>query len=410
MPDLLQTSPYLTCFTAGQASQIVYAVDEIEPVFPDVRPPDGAAFGVIGLDRSVVWHKDLNALDALQQAAAAPVARQSLLETYGSQVVSDLVGRGWLQRPEELCTEYYLTSAQIEVTAHCNWGCSFCPVSTDRKPKATMPMPLFEEIIEKISPHDTIRCVTFHFFNEPTLDPFFEERVAVLEAYRIPLWLFTNATRLTEDRIETLKRPGVLGRLVVNLPALQEEEFRALTNSKSTYAATIHNLDSAIAAGLPVEIAVTGAGEELTRRLDELRERYEAPGVSVKATLTADRAGALSGRYHQGVRVEGPLTGCAWPVNHAYFSVAGEMFICCNDYYQRETFGNIRSGSLHEIMTSPAAVLLRRRVFGVADAPADYVCRSCHDQLVDFPRRQFRPLASFPVRERCGMPGGCADE
>jgi hypothetical protein len=26
-----------------------------------------------------------------------------------------------------------------------------------------MSMPLFEEIIEKISPHDTIRCVTFHF-------------------------------------------------------------------------------------------------------------------------------------------------------------------------------------------------------------------------------------------------------
>jgi hypothetical protein len=34
-----------------------------------------------------------------------------------------------------------------------------------------MSMPLFEEIIEKISLYDTIRCVTFHFFNEPTLDP-----------------------------------------------------------------------------------------------------------------------------------------------------------------------------------------------------------------------------------------------
>lgn len=407
MSDLLQTSPYLTCLTAGQSSPIVYAVDEIEPVFPDVKPPDGAAFGVIGLDRNVVWHKDLNALDALQYAASAPVARQSLIETYGSQVVSDLVGHGWLQRPEELCTEYFLTSAQIEVTAHCNWGCSFCPVSTDRKPKATMPMPLFEEIIEKISPYDTIRCVTFHFFNEPTLDPFFEERIAVLEAHRLPLWLFTNATGLTEKKIGMLKRSGVLGRLVVNLPALHEEEFRALTQSK-THAIALRNLDVIIASGLPVEIAVSGTGEELTHRVDELRERYESPGVSVIATLTADRAGALSGRYHQGVRVEGPLTGCAWPVNHAYFSVAGDMFICCNDYYQREIFGNIRSGSLHEIMTSPAAVLLRRRVFGVSDAPADYVCRSCHDQLIEFPRRQFRPLASFPVRKSCGMPGDCA--
>ncbi|HXQ70750.1 MAG TPA: radical SAM protein, partial [Pyrinomonadaceae bacterium] len=308
--------------------------------------------------------------------------------------------------PDELCSEYFLTSAQIEVTAHCNWGCTFCPVSTDRKPKATMPMPLFEEIIEKISPYKTIRCVTFHFFNEPTLDPFFEDRIAVLQSYGIPLWLFTNATRLNEKRIEMLKRPGVLGRLVVNLPALKEEEFRELTQSKM-YAATINNLDLAIAAGLPIEIAVTGTGDEVTRRISELRERYESPTVKIKATLTADRAGTLAGRYNEAVWVDGRLTGCAWPVNHAYFSVTGDMFICCNDYYQREKFGNIRSGSVHEIMTSPEAILLRRRVFGVADAPGDYVCRSCHDQLMDFPRRQFRPLASFPVLQSCGTAGGC---
>ena len=406
MDDLLQTSPYITCVAAGQPSLIVFAVDEIEPVYPDVKPPAGAAFGVIGLDRNVVWHRALNALDALEHASSAPVARQSLVETYGKQVVSDLVDRGWLQRPEELCTEYFLTSAQIEVTAHCNWGCTFCPVSTDRKPKATMSMPLFEEIIEKISPYKTIRCVTFHFFNEPTLDPFFDERVAVLQAYGLPLWLFTNATRLSATRIEMLKRPGVLGRLVVNLPALHEEDFRALTQSKSTYNTTIHNLDLAIEAGLPVEIAVTGAGRDLTHRLSELREKYGPRGVKVKATLTTDRAGALSGEYNQAIWVEGRLSGCAWPVNHAYFSVTGDMFICCNDYYQREKFGNIRSGSVHEIMTSREAILLRQRVFGVADAPADYVCRSCHDQLMDFPRRQFRPLATFPVRKPCGT-GRC---
>lgn len=404
MPDLLQTSPYLTCIPAGDASPIVYAVDEVEPVFPDLTPPGGVAFGVIGLDRRVVWHTDITALDALQHAARAPVARASLTTSYGAGVVTDLVARGWLQRPDELCREYLLTTAQIEVTAHCNWGCSFCPVSQDRKAAATMPMALFEEIVEKLTPHDTIRCVTFHFFNEPTLDRFFDERVAVLQQHRLPLWLFTNATHLTESRIDLLHRSGVLTRLVINLPALQEGDFRALTGSK-THARIVRHVDAAIDAGLPVEIAVNGGGADLDRRVRELRQYYEARGVPVKATLTADRAGTLDGPYHQAIRVDGPLRGCAWPVNHAYFSVSGDMFICCNDYYQREKFGNIRSGSVHEIMTSPEAVLLRRRVFGVADAPAEYPCRGCHDQLVDFPRRQFLPLASFPVRAGCGRPG-----
>lgn len=396
LSDLLQTSRYLTCFSAGDSSLIVYAIDELEPRSPNVKPPDGATFGIIGLDRNVVWHTDLTALEALQHAAKAPVALRSLIESYGIHVVSDLIDRGWLQRPDELCTEYLLTTAQIEVTTHCNWGCSFCPVSQDRKPSATMPMPLFEEIIEKISPYDTIRYVTFHFYNEPTLDPFFDERVAVLQEHRMMLRLFTNASHLTENKIETLKRSGVLYQLLVNLPALEEKDFRVLTQSNS-HARALHNLDAAIESGLPVEIAVNGADEELSHRVRELREWFEVRGVQVKPTFLSDRAGTLTGRYNQAIRITGPLRGCAWPVNHAHFSVTGDMFICCNDYYQRETFGNIRSGSVHDIMTSPAAVLTRRRVFGVADTPANYLCRSCHDQLLDFPRQQFRPLANFPV-------------
>ncbi|MGH8897131.1 MAG: radical SAM/SPASM domain-containing protein [Egibacteraceae bacterium] len=375
----------------------MYAIDELEPAFPDVTPSAGAAFGVIGLDRNVLWHNDLAAFEALQRADSVPVARAWLIESYGVGLVSDLVGRGWLQHPDELCTEYLLTTAQIEVTAHCNWGCSFCTVSLDRKPPATMPMPLFEEIIEKISPYDTIRYVTFHFYNEPTLDRFFNERVSVLQQYRLRLRLFTNASNLTDDKVEILERSGVLYQLVVNLPALQEDEFRNLTKSK-THARTLRCLEAAVDAEFPVEIVVNGAGEDRSRRVSELRARYEGRGVTVKASLTSDRAGTLTSGYNQAVRVEGPLRGCAWPVNHAHFSVGGDMFICCNDYYQREKFGNIRSGSVHEIMTSPAAVLLRRRVFGVADAPPDYVCRSCHDQLLDFPRRQFRPSASFPAQ------------
>ncbi len=156
----LQTSPYLTCICPGDASPIVYAIDEAMPTVPEVTPAPGAQFGVIGLERTVAWHPDLRGLHALQEAAAAPVDEQLLTERFGAEIVADLVDRGWLQRPDQLCVDYLLTTAQIEVTAHCNWGCQFCPVSVDRKPAATMPMPLFREIIEKIAVHDTIRYVT----------------------------------------------------------------------------------------------------------------------------------------------------------------------------------------------------------------------------------------------------------
>ncbi len=164
---------------------------------------------------------------------ARAVEQHVLTKCYGDAVVADLVGRNWLQPPEELCREYLLTTAQIEVTAHCNWGCRFCPVSIDRKPAATMSIPLFEEIIRKISVYDTIRYVTFHFYNEPTLDRLFEKRLSILQEHGLVLRLFTNASHLTSDKINSLSRSGVLDRLVVNLPSVNEEEFQALTQSKT---------------------------------------------------------------------------------------------------------------------------------------------------------------------------------
>lgn len=394
--ELLQTSPYLTLVLPGDVSPVVYAIDEFDPVYPDVSAPAGFAFGVIGLERDVAWHDDGAALDALQQAAVAPAGRSVLVAVHGGEVIDDLIARGWLQRPDDLCAEYHLTTAQIEVTAHCNWGCVFCPVSVDAKPPATMPMPLFEEIIGKIAPYKSIRYVTFHFYNEPTLDRFFAQRVAVLREHGLRLRLFTNASNLTPEKIALLRQGDTLLQLVVNLPALDDGSFRDLTGS-GTLARTLANLEAAVEAGLPTEIVVNGHGPGLDRRLGDLRARFEDRGVVVRSTLFSDRAGTVAEGYQQDVRVEGRLRGCAWPVNHAHFSVSGDMFICCNDYYQREKFGNIRSGTVHEIMTSPEAVLLRRRVFGVADTPEDYVCRTCHDQLPDFPRRQFRPPASFPI-------------
>jgi len=100
MSDLLQTQPYLTRVPARETSGIVYAIDELEPVEPDVTPPDGAAVAVIGLDRSVVWLQDLGALDALQRTADAPVTRESLVGQYGDRIVSDwLVAAGCSHHP-----------------------------------------------------------------------------------------------------------------------------------------------------------------------------------------------------------------------------------------------------------------------------------------------------------------------
>jgi hypothetical protein len=395
LPRLIQTSPYLTHVLPGAASPVTYLSDTFGPSYPEAGPPSAdAVFGIVGLDRQVVWQSDRLVLDMLRACAAEPCETGQAALRFGAGRVAAAVARAWLQAPGDLCREYRLVSGEIEVTAHCNWGCRFCPVSTDPKPRRTMPMGLFEEIIVKLADVSSIDYVTFQFFNEPTLDKYFTDRVEVLARYGMKLALYTNASALTQDKIDCLRRSGVLRHLIVNMPSADPAEFAELTGSRS-YGHTAGNLQRAIDAGFRVQVVVNGVGERLGRNVRDLTRRYGPLGVEVTASLTCDRAGDVGGDYFQDVHAGGRLSGCGWPVSHANISVAGDLFLCCNDYYQREVLGNIRDGSIHDIMTGPAAVLARRKVFGVAEAADHFVCRSCHNQKPDFPGRAFRPIATF---------------
>src|SRR5262245_54488595 len=126
LPDALQTSPYLTAVRPNEPMPVIYVSDTRGPEYP--QGPEPAA-----RPRFVTWHDNLDALAALEYAAADPVSTRELAERFGVPVIEDLAQRRWLQDPRELCREYFLRTGQIEITAHCNWGCTYCPVATDPK-------------------------------------------------------------------------------------------------------------------------------------------------------------------------------------------------------------------------------------------------------------------------------------
>ncbi|MFF7081757.1 radical SAM protein [Streptomyces lavendulae] len=229
---MLQTCPYLSSIRPGTDPRLVYLTDTSGPEAPTgPLPPPAAVFGIVGLDRTIVWQDDAEVLDLLRYAASRPRATGELAARFGADRLVAATGRGWLQDPARLCREYRVVSGEIEVTAHCNWGCLSCPVATDPKPRRTMPMPLVEEIIVKLAAASA-QYVTFQFFNEPTLDRNFVRRLEILAASGMPLALYSNASALTADKIAALQRMGVLKHLIVNIPSAEETEFNLLTGSR----------------------------------------------------------------------------------------------------------------------------------------------------------------------------------
>lgn len=395
----LQTSPYLTCHRPSDQGRVIYMTDPKAPEYPNLAgAPKDALYGISGLDRVMYWFDNTETIDLLKFCSAQPRDQLELADRFAHGTISDVLARGWLQDPSDLCREYFLRTGQIEITAHCNWSCRFCPVSTSPKAAKTMSLTIFEKIVEQLAAIKTVRFVTFHFFNEPTLDKYFKERLLILNKYKMPLALYSNFAGLTEKNARLLLDFPYLYQLVANLPSSSEERLANFTGSASSRN-SIRNLRGAINLGIrPITIVVNGTPDEVRTNLPGLREEFATDdGIEVVDSRMCDRAGLVGGGYEQDVYVKGPLRGCAWPVNHAYFSVDGDMFLCCNDYHQSEKFGNICSNTLEEIMTSDRAVQARRKVFGVQDAEDNFICRNCHDQLPTYAYQEFRPIATDDI-------------
>ena len=62
----------------------------------------------------------------------------------------------------------------------------------------------------------------------------------------------------------------------------------------------------------------------------------------------------------------------------------GDVFFCCQDYYQTSIVGNITKNSIHTIMNSPEANNLRDQMYGKIPADKDLLCRKCSYSVIDF--------------------------
>ena len=280
-----------------------------------------------------------------------------------------------------------IRAIEIEISAHCNWRCVFCPVHSDPKPQATMDLQLFQEILAKATALPNAKLVTFNSYNEPTVCEHFDAMLRLLNETRLKLILHTNATRLDARRIAFLAQTGLAAAVIVNLPSLDPVRFRALTGVP-TLEKSLAAVEQAISAGLPVRLSVNGTLADQAENFPALRARF---GARVIEDRSSDRAGLLRGDYAQGISIAGPLRGCDLVDEWVHIAVNGDLYICCEDYHQKEVYGNIRDGGLEAVLATPRALELRRRVFGIEDAPADFICRRCDKMLVQCSQHRAGP-------------------
>jgi pyruvate-formate lyase-activating enzyme len=310
-----------------------------------------------------------------EPGAAVPLAPSELAR---------LAEAGWLvpadSEPER---NFLLKYVSLEAHTVCNQSCYFCPVSIAPREDHFMPMDLYERILGELSEwRDTIEAVFMINYNEPTADKRFVDQVRAIKAAGLRPAVLTNGTGLTPGRVDELVAMGGLRFLSINLSTLDRERYRKERGGDHLNA-VLRNLD--YVKDRPVaeqmDMVVLGTGNEDHKRdFEEISQRFAGSRFDVKYFEVMDR----TGHVQIGLRPAMPnqrLCGCdnvgSRPLQHIHITPRGQCILCCEDYDEKYVVGDLTRESVQEVLTGPKLALMRRWIYGLDEAPKDFICRGC---------------------------------
>jgi len=295
----------------------------------------------------------------------------------------ELEREGWLVRNgDDLSRRHYLRIVSLETMTTCNQKCYFCPVSIAPREDESMSDAMFERIVEELKAFPSLESVFLQSYNEPTLDRRFLDHCRMLHAAGLPIAVLSNGSGFTPAKTDTLIAESPLRYLCINLSTLDRDRYKQ-DRGEDHLPVVLRNVD--YMAKKPVaqlmKIVVLGTGNDTHREdFEAIRARYANTRFEVEQHVVMDRAGWLDVGLKAAER-ERPLRGCdnvgSRPLQHLHITPRGRCVLCCEDYDEKYVVGDLREQSIREVLEGDELAKLRRWVYGVESAPADFMCRDC---------------------------------
>lgn len=300
----------------------------------------------------------------------------------GGDAEAALLDGGWLVRGD-VSTSYRLKIVSLETLTTCNQKCYFCPVSIAPRADYAMPTELFERIVNELTTYrDTLESVFLQSYNEPTLDRRFLDQCRTLFAAGLPVAVLSNGSGLIPAKVDALIADGPLRYLCINLSTLDRERYLR-DRGADHLEAVLRNLEYAKSRPVAeqMNIVVLGTGNDVHQSdFEAVREHFTGSRFQVEKHIVMDRAGWLDVGLKASTQ-DRQLAGCdnvgSRPLQHLHITPYGKCVLCCEDYDERYVVGDVTSSSIREVLEGPELAKMRRWVYGLEEAPADFMCRNC---------------------------------
>jgi hypothetical protein len=320
------------------------------------------------------------------RAVTAGDAEYALLRAFlaGGSAGEGLARKGWaVGDDEDVSTAYRLKIVSLEMMTACNQKCYFCPVSIAPREDYVMPEALFERIVNELTNfRSTLEAVFLQSYNEPTIDRRFVEHVRAIHEAGLPVAVLSNASAFTPAKTDALIAHSPLRYLCINLSTIDRERYVA-DRGADHLAAVLRNLeyirDKPVAAEM--NMVVLGTGNETHRRdFEQIRDYFAGSRFDVQMHTVMDRAGWLDVGEKPPQRIA-RLGGCdnvgSRPLQHLHITPRGKCVLCCEDYDENYVVGDVTTHTIAQVLEGPELAKMRRWVYGIEEAPDDFMCRGC---------------------------------
>lgn len=235
----------------------------------------------------------------------------------------------------------YFDAVLIETSTACNRKCSYCPNSIygrgDLKNQTLMDMKLYKKIIDELAEIKFKGIIKPFYYNEPLLDKRLEE-IARYTRQKLPendIHIATNGDFLTYQRYLSLIKSGI-----------------------TSIHITTHRF------GIPKHIQKLF--EKIKNRDEKIRVHY----IFLNEDSILDNRGGLVK-----VKNKNSVPRCLISPETFQISCDGNVFLCCNDYFRKYTFGNVKNERIMDIWGKPAYIKLRKEL---KNKKFKYeICRKC---------------------------------
>lgn len=323
-----------------------------------------------------VVHPDTLELHALYNLCKSSWKYEWLISKFEKKFVDDAIAKNIILKEDEIWEQSKIHTFEIEINTHCNHRCFFCPVYYAPQQKKNMSLKLYSDIIGKIVRYPESRVITFNFYNEPTLDIYFRQRLIILKGTSLKVRLNTNGSGLNEDKLQLILNSGIVETVNINLPTLNPDQFFKITGSKC-FDSTIRNIDRCIRSGIKVNLLINGKMNALKSQKQKLaiEKRYgRYSNVTIYNEITHNRAGHVPSL----ISTKTNVFNCENFLHYMVICVDGTIPLCSMDYNKDIILGNITHyDEINSLLRSTEYVKRRKEIYNRHKADSPILCTNC---------------------------------